>query len=205
MSLWASFGRPRAARPHHRRMAANGSDVTARRFPPPWTVEEQDACFVVRDHSGQQLAYVCFDDEPGRRSASTRVESKSDGPGGDVRSHHQRAVGWGFGGRAPPAHSKSVSNKRRMWPPGQQQRQQPDGDSQAFTDLCLPKVNHDDPPPQLNAVPRQKHERRFLACFVRHIRSDEQKLLCSCAQPMLGMRCLRQLLRQQESPLRGLP
>src|SRR5262245_10227341 len=26
-----------------------------RRFPPPWTVEEQDAYFVVRDHSGQAL------------------------------------------------------------------------------------------------------------------------------------------------------
>jgi hypothetical protein len=28
-----------------------------RRFPPPWAVE-QPACFVVRDHNGQQLAYV---------------------------------------------------------------------------------------------------------------------------------------------------
>jgi len=28
----------------------------ARRFPPPWFVEEQDACLVVRDHSGQALA-----------------------------------------------------------------------------------------------------------------------------------------------------
>jgi hypothetical protein len=27
-------------------------------FPPPWSVEEQDACFVVRDNSGQQIAYV---------------------------------------------------------------------------------------------------------------------------------------------------
>jgi hypothetical protein len=26
-----------------------------RRFPPPWTVDEQQACFVVRDHNGQQL------------------------------------------------------------------------------------------------------------------------------------------------------
>jgi hypothetical protein len=26
----------------------------ARRFPPPWSVEEQDACFVVVDHSGQK-------------------------------------------------------------------------------------------------------------------------------------------------------
>ena len=35
-----------------------------RRFPPPWTVEELDACFVVRDRTGQQLAYVYFEDEP---------------------------------------------------------------------------------------------------------------------------------------------
>jgi hypothetical protein len=27
-----------------------------RRFPPPWTVEEADACFIVRDHNGQALA-----------------------------------------------------------------------------------------------------------------------------------------------------
>jgi hypothetical protein len=24
----------------------------ARRFPPPWSIDELDACFVVRDHSG---------------------------------------------------------------------------------------------------------------------------------------------------------
>jgi hypothetical protein len=41
-----------------------------RRFPPPWTVEGQAACFVVRDHNGQQLAYVYFEDEPRRRSAA---------------------------------------------------------------------------------------------------------------------------------------
>jgi hypothetical protein len=50
-----------------------------RRFPPPWTVEELDACFVVRDHSRQQLAYVYFEDELGRRSAAkllTRDEAR---------------------------------------------------------------------------------------------------------------------------------
>ena len=43
-----------------------------RRFPPPWTVEELDACFVVRDSNGQQLAHVRFEDEPGRLSAAKR-------------------------------------------------------------------------------------------------------------------------------------
>jgi hypothetical protein len=45
--------------------------MARRRFPPPWTVEEyNDACFIVRDHDGQQLAYVYFEEEPGRRSAA---------------------------------------------------------------------------------------------------------------------------------------
>ena len=45
--------------------------MTARRFPPPWTLDEaNDACFIVRDHNGQALAYVYFEDEPGRRSAA---------------------------------------------------------------------------------------------------------------------------------------
>ena len=40
-----------------------------RRFPPPWTVKELDACFVVIDSAEQKLAYVYFEEEPGRRSA----------------------------------------------------------------------------------------------------------------------------------------
>jgi hypothetical protein len=50
-----------------------------RRFPQPWSVEEQAACFVVRDHGGQQLAYVYFEDKSGRRSAAkllTRDEAR---------------------------------------------------------------------------------------------------------------------------------
>jgi hypothetical protein len=42
----------------------------ARRFPPPWSVDELEACFVVRDHNGQQLPFVYFEDESGRRSAA---------------------------------------------------------------------------------------------------------------------------------------
>jgi len=48
--------------------------VTQRRFPPPWSVEETAACFIVRDHNGQR-----FEDEPGRRSAArllTRDEAR---------------------------------------------------------------------------------------------------------------------------------
>ena len=39
--------------------------MTQRRFPPPWSIEELDACFVVRDRNGQALAYVYFENEPG--------------------------------------------------------------------------------------------------------------------------------------------
>jgi len=42
-----------------------------RRLPPPWSVDETEACFIVKDHSGQKLAYVYFEDEPGRRSAAS--------------------------------------------------------------------------------------------------------------------------------------
>jgi hypothetical protein len=31
--------------------------MQSRRFRLPWSVEELDACFVVRDHDGQGLAY----------------------------------------------------------------------------------------------------------------------------------------------------
>jgi hypothetical protein len=30
----------------------------SRRFPPPWSVEELEACLVVIDSAGQKLAYV---------------------------------------------------------------------------------------------------------------------------------------------------
>jgi hypothetical protein len=61
--------------------------ATPRRFPAPWEIDDNAAvayttylngklpqqlrqlggsCFIVRDHSGQALAYVYYEDEPGR-------------------------------------------------------------------------------------------------------------------------------------------
>jgi hypothetical protein len=44
--------------------------ASPRRFPPPWQIEETGACFIVRDANGQALAYVYFEEEPGRRAAA---------------------------------------------------------------------------------------------------------------------------------------
>jgi hypothetical protein len=52
------------------RVADFGLALMSRRFLPPWTVEETDACFIVKDHAGQSLAYVYFEEEPGRRAAA---------------------------------------------------------------------------------------------------------------------------------------
>jgi hypothetical protein len=46
--------------------------ISSRRFPLPWTVQETDACFIVKDHAGQSLAHVYFEEEPGR-GAATRL------------------------------------------------------------------------------------------------------------------------------------
>jgi hypothetical protein len=43
---------------------------SARRFPPPWTVEETAPCFIVRDANAQALAFVYCEDEPGRQAAN---------------------------------------------------------------------------------------------------------------------------------------
>ena len=51
-----------------------------RRLPPSWIVgEHNNSRFVVRDSTGQAIAYVYFEDEPGRRSAAkllTRDEAR---------------------------------------------------------------------------------------------------------------------------------
>jgi hypothetical protein len=43
--------------------------LPARRFPPPWSVEDIDAAFVVKDSNGQGLAYVYYEKEPQRRTS----------------------------------------------------------------------------------------------------------------------------------------
>jgi hypothetical protein len=42
--------------------------LSERRFPPPWSVEEQSACYLVRDHSGQALAQ-----EPGGKQKQALI------------------------------------------------------------------------------------------------------------------------------------
>jgi len=44
--------------------------MAQRRFPAPWSAEVTPNCFIVRDAEGQQLAYVYYESEPGRRSAA---------------------------------------------------------------------------------------------------------------------------------------
>jgi hypothetical protein len=47
----------------------------ARRFPPPWSIEEHPESFAIVDANGQALAYVYHEDEPGRRMTMKRLTS----------------------------------------------------------------------------------------------------------------------------------
>jgi hypothetical protein len=59
--------------------AQDAVEAQPRRFPPPWSVRELEACFVVSDANGQKVAYVYFEEDPGRRSAAklpTKAEAQ---------------------------------------------------------------------------------------------------------------------------------
>jgi hypothetical protein len=77
-----------------------------RRFPPPWSVvEENAACFIVKDHEDKPLAYVYCEDEPGRRSAAhllTRDEARR-----RSRPLHPHAV----------AAPQPIKPRHPLWPP----------------------------------------------------------------------------------------
>jgi hypothetical protein len=53
--------------------------MTPRRFTLPWFVEDIGAAFVVKDHSGQKLAYVYFEDAGPSLSDRPRVFDKGQG------------------------------------------------------------------------------------------------------------------------------
>jgi hypothetical protein len=60
----------------------------SRRFPPPWSIAEyDDACFIVRDQNGQALAYVYFENEPGRRKAANLLTHDDCGSTQIVTNH----------------------------------------------------------------------------------------------------------------------
>jgi hypothetical protein len=71
---------------------------SARRFLPPWRIDEQNnACFIVRDNIGQALAYFYFEDEA-RSALGGQAAQQGRGPphGGELR----QAAGAAAGGAA---------------------------------------------------------------------------------------------------------
>ena len=53
--------------------------MASRRFTPPWDIDDNGACFIIRDSNGQALNYVYYENEPGRRTAAgllTRDEAR---------------------------------------------------------------------------------------------------------------------------------
>jgi hypothetical protein len=87
--------------------------MPARRFPPPWSVEEQSACFVVRDRNGQQLAYVYFEDEPGRLSG-WRFLASTDAPR-NMRMQKLLLILPVFDARHAIVESRSHRRRRSLW------------------------------------------------------------------------------------------
>jgi hypothetical protein len=51
--------------------------ITARRFPPPWSIDDIGAALVVKDGGGQKLGYFYYEEEPpaGDRPLLTKDEA----------------------------------------------------------------------------------------------------------------------------------
>jgi hypothetical protein len=67
-----------------------------RRFPPPWSAELQPNHYVVRDANKQELAYVYYENEPGRRSAAkllTKDEARRIAASGKITTRHACSFG----------------------------------------------------------------------------------------------------------------
>ena len=74
------LGKPSPVRHALTMLSSHRPMPSARRFPSPWIVEEHaDACFIVKDATGQALGYFYFDDKPQRRSA-TKLTDPRRGP-----------------------------------------------------------------------------------------------------------------------------
>ena len=43
------------------------------RFPPPWSIEERQESFIVKDANGQALTYLYFEDEPQRQMSMKQL------------------------------------------------------------------------------------------------------------------------------------
>ena len=43
----------------------------SRRFPPPWSIEERPACYIVKDANKQALGYFYYEEDQGRRVAAS--------------------------------------------------------------------------------------------------------------------------------------
>jgi hypothetical protein len=48
-----------------------------RRFPPPWSVEETPACFIVRDRAGQALAHLYYEESDVRFAANLLTKDEA--------------------------------------------------------------------------------------------------------------------------------
>jgi hypothetical protein len=65
------------------------SDHPQRHFTPPWNIEDNGTCFIIRDNSRQALSCVYYE-EPGRRTAAGLLTRRRDAP---HRHQHREAAG----------------------------------------------------------------------------------------------------------------